>query len=88
MPTKNMHIVSGLIGVIVGFLLIRYSIAITDMFGKVDWAEQYLRGGLAGTYSLYRLVGLVFIILSLLYMFGAIGFILGPLGSVFGGTKQ
>ena len=83
-----MHIFSGLIGVIIGFLLIRYSIAITDMFGKVDWAEEHLRGGLAGTYSLYRIVGVVFIILSLLYMFNAVGFLLTPLGSVFGGTRQ
>ncbi len=83
-----MHIFSGTIGVIVGFLVIKYSIQITDTFGRVDWAEQHLRGGLAGTYSLYRLVGVVFIVLSLLYMFNAIGFILAPLSSVFGGIKQ
>ncbi len=83
-----MHFFSGLIGVIAGFLLIRYSIAITDMFGTVPWAEEHLRGGLAGTYSLYRIVGVIFIVLSLLYMFNAIGFLVGPLGSVFGGVKQ
>ena len=82
-----MHIISGIIGIAVGYLLIRYSIPLTEMFGRVDWAERHLRGGLAGTYSLYRLVGLIFIILSLLYMFGATGFIVGPLGSVFGGVK-
>ena len=85
---KYMRFFSGLIGVIAGFLLVRYSIAITDMFGRVQWAEDHLRGGLAGTYSLYRILGVVFIILSLLYMFGAVGFILSPLGSVFGGLKQ
>jgi uncharacterized membrane protein len=83
-----MHFFSGLIGVIAGFLLIRYSIAITDMFGKVEWAERHLRGGLAGTYSLYRIVGVVCIMLSLLYMFGSIGFILNPLASVFGGLNK
>ena len=86
-PPKNfMHIFSGIIGMIVGFLLIRYSIALTDMFGKIDWAEAHLKGGLAGTYTLYRIVGLVFIILSLLYLFGGLGFIIGPLAPLFGGA--
>lgn len=83
-----MHFFSGLIGIIAGFLLIRYSVAITDMFGRVSWAEEHLRGGLAGTYSLYRLVGVVFIILSLLYMFNVLGFLIGPLSSVFGGVQR
>ena len=83
-----MHIFWGIIGIVAGFLLIRYSIKLTDIFGTVAWAEQHLRGGLAGTYSLYRLIGLLFIILSLLYIFGGAGFLLGPLGSVFGGLKQ
>jgi hypothetical protein len=82
-----MHFFGGLIGIIVGFLLIRYSFALNNMFGSVEWAERNLRGGLAGTISLYRIVGVIFIILSMLYMFGAIGFILSPLGSVFGGAR-
>jgi hypothetical protein len=83
-----MEIIWGIIGIIAGFLLIKYSVRITDLFGKVEWAEQHLRGGLAGTYSLYRLIGLVVIIFSLLYMFGGLGFLLGPLGSIFGGAAQ
>lgn len=83
-----MRFFSGLIGVIAGFLLVRYSVALTDIFGTVAWAEEHLRGGLAGTYSLYRIVGIVFIVLSLLYMFNIIGFLISPLASVFGGVKQ
>ena len=83
-----MHIISGIVGVAIGFLLIRYSVTLTETFGRMDWAEQYLRGGLAGTYSMYRLVGLIFIILSLLYMFNAAGFILGPVSNLFGGAKS
>jgi uncharacterized membrane protein len=83
-----MRFFQGLIGVIVGFLLIRYSVAITDMFGRVDWAENHLRGGLAGTYSLYRIVGVVFIVLSVLYMFNILGFLISPLSTVFGGLKH
>ena len=83
-----MQILGGLIGAVCGFLLIKYSIPLTEMFGRIDWAENHMRGGLGGTYSLYRIVGLIFIILSLLYMFGGLGFILSPLGSVFGGVKS
>ncbi len=78
----------GIIGILVGFLLIKYSIALTDMFGSVAWAERNLRGGMAGTYTLYRIVGMVFIVLSMLYIFGGLGFLLSPLGSVFGGVSQ
>ncbi|MEJ0021783.1 MAG: hypothetical protein WDN47_04385 [Candidatus Doudnabacteria bacterium] len=83
-----MHFISGTIGVIAGILLIRYSVALTDIFGRVQWAENHLRGGLAGTYSLYRIVGVVFVILSLFYIFNVLGFILSPLSSIFGGLKQ
>ena len=75
------------IAIIVGFLFIKYSIALTDWLGKVDWAEQQLRTGMAGTYTLYRLIGLFIIIFALLYLFGAAGFILGPLSPLFGGLK-
>jgi len=82
-----MHIIGGIIGIIIGFLLIRYSVSLTQMFGTIEWAEQHLRSGLAGTYSLYKIIGLVFIVLSLLYMFNAIGFLISPLAGLFGGVK-
>ncbi len=82
-----MHIFGGIIGVIVGFLLIKYSVTLTDTFGRVEWAERNMHAGMSGTYSLYRLVGLAFIILSLIYMFGGIGILLGPLSGVFGGSQ-
>ena len=80
-----MHIFGGIIGVIVGVLVVRYSIWITENLGRIQWAEDHLHGGLAGTYSLYRIIGVVVIILSLLYMFGSIGFILNPIAPLFGG---
>jgi hypothetical protein len=82
-----MRIIYSLIGIIIGFLLIRYSVQLTESLGRFDWAEQYLKSGLAGTYSMYRLFGLVVIILSLLYMFGFFGSILGPIAPLFGGVK-
>lgn len=68
-------------------MLMRYNVQLTDSLGKMDWAEQYLRSGLAGTYSMYRILGLIIIILALLYMFGLFGFILDPLAPLFGGSK-
>lgn len=87
-PPKIMHLFSGLIGVVIGVLLVRYAFVLTNTFGTVEWAERHLRGGLAGTYSLYKIAGVVIIILSLLYMFGLIGMVLGPLANVFGGVKN
>ena len=82
-----MHIFNGIIGVVIGFLIIKYSIPITDNLGTIGWAEEHLKGGLAGTYSFYRITGVIIIFLSLIYMFGGIGFVLGPLASVFGGVR-
>lgn len=82
-----MNIFGGIIGVITGVLIIKYSIQITNGLGRIEWAEQHLAGGLAGTISLYRIMGVVVIILSFLYMFGSIGFILGPIANLFGGAK-
>lgn len=77
-----MRFIWGLIWVLIGFGLIRYCFQITNFFGHIPWAEEHLGGG--GTYTLYKLVGAGIILLALLYMFGSVGFITGPLGSVFG----
>jgi hypothetical protein len=82
-----MNFVWGTIGVIVGVLVIKFSMQITDTFGTIDWAEEHLHGGMAGTYTLYKLVGVVIIILSFLYMFGSMGFLVGPLAPLFRGGK-
>ena len=82
-----MNILGGIIGVVVGFLLIKYAVPITNNLGTIEWAEEHMRGGMAGTYSLYKIIGIVVIILSFLYMFGGINVLLAPLGTVFGGVK-
>ena len=78
-----MRFLWGTVGVIVGFLIIKYTFQIVQTFGHVGWAEQHLPGG--GTYTLYKLAGLIIIILSLLYAFNAIGFLINPLTPLFGG---
>lgn len=73
----------GFVWVVIGTLVIKYSFQITNLFGKIGWAENHLSSGLGGTYTLYKLIGVVIIILAMLYMFGGLGFVLSPLDSVF-----
>jgi hypothetical protein len=82
-----MRFIYATIGIIIGFLFIKYSVQLTETLGRMDWAEQYLKGGMAGTYSMYRLLGLAFIIISILHIFGLFGFIVSPLAPLFGGVK-
>ena len=48
----------------------RYTVAVANFTGQIDFAEKYLGSGIgAGTYSFYRLLGLVFCILAVLWLF-------------------
>lgn len=57
---------------IAGILLMKYSVAVTDQFsGKIDLAEKYLGVGIgAGTYTFWKLFGLMLCILAVLWLFG------------------
>ncbi|MGE5393014.1 MAG: hypothetical protein ACM3NH_04700 [Candidatus Saccharibacteria bacterium] len=77
----------GFLGVVIGVLVIKYTFQLVGLFGRVDWAETHLRGGMGGTYTLYKIAGVVVILLSMLYMFGGIGFIVSPLAPLFGGVR-
>jgi hypothetical protein len=53
-----------------GFLLMKYTVQVTNMTGKIDFAEKYLGTGIgAGTYTFWRLFGLIVCILSVLWLF-------------------
>jgi len=55
---------------ILGILCMKYSVRITDNTGKFELAEKYLGGGIAaGTYTFWKLFGLVLCILSVLWLF-------------------
>ena len=49
-----------------GIVAIIYSNQIVRIFGRMDWAERYI--GVAGTYTAWKLIGLVMIIGSLYLM--------------------
>lgn len=68
-----MRFILGPIMIIVGVLMMKYTVWITEQVGKVEFAE-HLPYPLAGTYSWWRLVGLVLIILAFLWMFGYLNF--------------
>lgn len=57
-----------LIGVPLGFWVMRYKDRIVGMVGKMEWAERYLGEG--GTYNMWSLIGLAIIIGSFLFFFG------------------
>lgn len=54
-----------------GFLLMKYSVAVTDQFsGKIDLAEKYLGTGIgAGTYTFWKLFGLGLCVIAVLWIF-------------------
>jgi len=56
---------------VIGMLVMKYSVQITDQFsGKIDLAEKYLGTGIgAGTYTFWKLFGLGICILSVLWLF-------------------
>jgi len=76
----------GIIFVLIGFAVMKYAFPLVNTFGKIPWAENNL-GTAGGTYLLYKLAGLVLMILAFLYMFNALDFLLGPLAPVFQGAQ-
>lgn len=56
---------------VLGILIMKYTVQITNNTGKIDFAEKYLGTGIgAGTYSFWRLFGLLMCVLSILWLFG------------------
>ncbi len=59
-----------------GILIMKYSVQITNIFGQVDFAEKYLRGGIgAGTYTLWKIMGLLAAILGAFWTLGLLGLV-------------
>jgi hypothetical protein len=56
-----------ILGLGFGVALIKYNYQITHLFGHNSLAEQYLGSG--GTYTMWRLLGIVVILVTLWYVF-------------------
>ena len=68
-------VVGSILLIAIGVLLMRYTVQVTNFTGKFGWAERYLAGGFgAGTYTFFRLLGLTFCVLAILWLFGVIDF--------------
>jgi len=80
-----MRFILGFVGVAIGAFLIIKTQWFIQNFGTNAWAEQHM-GTSGGTRLMYKLIGLVFIIISVLAVTGLLGgIILGIFGSLFGG---
>jgi hypothetical protein len=76
-----------LISLAVGIPMLLKTDRLVRITGNVGWAERNLGG--AGTYTLYKLVAVLIIILGMMYLTGSFEKIFGGLfGSVFGGFNQ
>jgi hypothetical protein len=51
---------------IIGILILKYTEPIVRVVGKMQWAENRL--GMGGTYTVWKLIGVVVIIGSLIYL--------------------
>lgn len=80
-----MRYLFGAIGVAVGFLVTWKSEWFLEQFGHIDWAEEHL-GTIGGTRMFWKLLGITIIVLSLLFMTGALqGIILSIFTPLFKG---
>lgn len=53
----------------VGILILKYTEPIVRMVGKMDWAENRL--GMGGTYTVWKLIAILLIVGSLVYLTSA-----------------
>ncbi|OGY87362.1 MAG: hypothetical protein A2458_04645 [Candidatus Kerfeldbacteria bacterium RIFOXYC2_FULL_38_9] len=63
-----MKYVISLILIVVGFLFIWKTNAFIKAFGRVAWAEEKLGGG--GTWTFYKILGVICILMGFMIMFG------------------
>jgi hypothetical protein len=71
------------IAMVGGFVMIWKTYGLSRIIGLLPWAEQNLGGG--GTYILIKIIGILFILFGLFYMFGIIDLWLVPFRGFFGG---
>ena len=79
-----MRFILGPLVILLGLAMMKYTVEITNFTGKIPWAEKYLGGGLlAGTYTLWRLTGLVFMSIAVLWIFGMLDLLGGAFAGLF-----
>ena len=77
----------GILVIVVGIFLVIKTEWFVQNFGSSAWAEEHL-GSSGGTRLMYKMIGIIFIILSLMGMTGMLGeVIINIFGSLFGLNK-
>jgi hypothetical protein len=56
----------------VAIAILKYTEPIVRTFGKNDLAEKYL--GMGGTYNMWKILAVIFIVVGFLYLIGSISF--------------
>lgn len=74
------HIVYSLVGIIIGFLLVWKVVFVVNLTGANSWGEKIFGPG--GTYTFYKMIGSLIIIISILYLFGFTDVFLNWLGHI------
>lgn len=83
-----MNFIFGLLGVALGALIVMKSEWIIQNFGTYGWADEHL-GSSGGSRLFYKLVGMAFILFSLLSMAGLMdNILLGIFGRLFTGYAE
>ncbi|HUD20558.1 MAG TPA: hypothetical protein VMQ44_00615 [Candidatus Saccharimonadales bacterium] len=62
-----LKIIVAILGVGAGTYALTHNYQLTRLFGYNDYAERYL--GTGGTYSMWKLIGVVLIIAAVVYLF-------------------
>ncbi|HDS11548.1 MAG TPA: hypothetical protein ENN77_01440 [Candidatus Wirthbacteria bacterium] len=68
-------------GNLLGFLIVKYNVQIVRTFGRISWAERKL--GPAGTYTFYKLLGILLSVGSFLFFTGQLQNIVGSIAGLF-----
>lgn len=77
-----MQIIQGTVGIILGFLAIKYAYQIKQFSGPIGWAEKVF--GIGGTTTAVKVIGILVIIFSFLWMTGTLGdFLSSTIGKFF-----
>ncbi len=63
--------------IVVGVLVMKYTVKITYFTGKIGFAEKYFQT-MGGTYFWWRIVGLVILLLGLLWITGVVSYTSTP----------
>ena len=79
-----MSYVFALLGIALGASFVIKTEWLIQNFGMSDWAEQHM-GTNGGTRLMYKLIGIIIIILCLMGLTGQLGgFLMGTVGKLFG----